>query len=65
MDEVPIEQCAMEPVKSCGMVNKIVPGLEEKEECVVMPVTECKPVLVARTIKEPGVQNICKIGRLK
>ena len=33
----PVEECALEPVKSCSQVTKLVPKLVPLQECVDVP----------------------------
>ena len=49
----------MEPVEDCNYVKKIVPGIEEVEKCIDVPVSNCKLTLVPKTIKEPAIKKIC------
>ena len=59
IEEVPRETCGIEPVEDCKYVMKIVPGIEEVEKCIDVPVSDCKLSLVPRTVRQPGIQKIC------
>ena len=37
----PVEECAIEPVKSCSQVTKLVPKLAPVQECVDVPKEVC------------------------
>ena len=37
----PVEECALEPVKSCSQVTKLVPKLVPLQECVDVPKEVC------------------------
>ena len=37
----PVEECHMEPIKTCKMVTKLVPGLKPVQECVDVPKEIC------------------------
>ena len=56
----PIEECALEPVKSCSMVTKLVPKLEPFQECVDVPKEVCTSSRVnPRKVKRPVIKKWC------
>ena len=39
--DVPEEVCDLNPQKTCRLVTKLVPNLEPKQECTVVPKETC------------------------
>merc|ERR1740137_298101 len=56
----PIEQCDMEPLRTCKHVTKLVPKLEPTQECVDVPKEICARSKVnPRRVKKPSIQKWC------
>ena len=52
----PVEECALEPVKSCSQVTKLVPKLVPLQECVDVPKEVCAR---SQTNPRSGLQFLC------
>merc|ERR1711892_1032550 len=56
----PIEECDMEPLRTCKHVTKLVPKLEATQECVDVPKEICARSKVnPRRVKKPSIQKWC------
>ena len=56
----PIEECDMEPLRTCKHVTKLVPKLEAAQECVDVPKEICaKSKVNPRRVKKPSIQKWC------
>merc|ERR1711936_925827 len=56
----PIEECDMEPLRTCKHVTKLVPKLEPSQECVDVPKEICARSKVnPRRVKKPSIQKWC------
>jgi len=56
----PIEQCDMEPLRTCKHVTKLVPKLEPSQECVDVPKEICARSKVnPKKVKKPSIQKWC------
>ena len=56
----PIEQCDMEPLRTCKHVTKLVPKLEPSQECVDVPKEICARSKVnPKKVKKPSIQKRC------
>ncbi|QQP50694.1 Uncharacterized protein FKW44_011798, partial [Caligus rogercresseyi] len=58
VQEVPEEQCNLEPQKSCKQVTKLVPNLKPVEECVDIPKEN------PRKVQKPVVKKWCYVPLL-
>jgi len=62
VQDVPKEQCSLEPQISCKHVTKLVPKLEPTEECVDVPKEVCtRSNTSPRKVKKPVVKKWCYI----
>ena len=56
----PIEDCDMEPLRTCKHVTKLVPKLEAAQDCVDVPKEICARSKVnPRRVKKPSIQKWC------
>merc|ERR1712127_1029878 len=56
----PVEECDMEPIRTCKHMTKLVPRLVPTEECVDVPKEICaRSKINPRTIKKPAIQKWC------
>lgn len=56
----PVEECHMNPIKTCKMVTKLVPGLKPVQECVDVPKEVCATNRVnPHTVKRPSIMKWC------
>ncbi|QQP50682.1 Uncharacterized protein FKW44_011782 [Caligus rogercresseyi] len=62
VQEVPEEQCNLEPQKSCKQVTKLVPLLKPVEECVDIPKEVCsRSRKNPRKVQKPVVKKWCYV----
>ena len=62
VQDVPKEQCNLEPQRTCKHVTKLVPKLEPTEECVDVPKEVCTRSRVnPKKVKKPIVKKWCYI----
>jgi len=60
ISERPEEECQIEPQRNCKHVTKLVPRLQEVEECVDIPKEICtKSRRNPKKIKKPVIKNWC------
>ena len=58
----PIEECNIEPIRSCKHVTKLVPKLVPVQECVDVPKEICaRSKTNPRKIKKPVVKKWCYV----
>ena len=56
----PIEECDIEPLRTCKHITKLVPKLEPTQECVDVPKEICARSKVnPRRVKKPSIQKWC------
>ena len=56
----PIEECDMEPLRTCKHITKLVPKLEAAQDCVDVPKEICARSKVnPRRVKKPSIQKWC------
>jgi len=56
----PIEQCDLEPIRTCKHVTKLVPKLASAQDCVDVPKEICAMSKVnPRKVKKPSIQKWC------
>jgi hypothetical protein len=56
----PVEECDMEPLRTCKHVTKLVPQLEPRQECVDVPKEICARSRVnPKRVKKPSIQKWC------
>jgi len=56
----PIEECDMEPIKTCKHVTKLVPRLVATQDCVDVPKEICaRSKINPRRIRKPAIQKWC------
>jgi len=56
----PVEECDMEPLRTCKHITKLVPKLEPTQECVDVPKEICARSKVnPRKVKKPSIQKWC------
>ena len=56
----PVEQCDMEPLRTCKHVTRLVPQLEPRQECVDVPKEICARSRVnPKRVKKPSIQKWC------
>ena len=56
----PLEQCDMEPLRTCKHITKLVPQLEATQDCVDVPKEICARSKVnPRKVKKPSIQKWC------
>lgn len=61
--QVPEESCRLEPRRVCNTVTKLLPRLEEKEECVQVPREVCTRLRNnPRKEKKPVVKQWCFVA---
>jgi len=62
VQDVPKEECSLEPQRTCGHVTKLVPKLEPTEECVDVPKEVCtRSKSNPRKVKKPVVKKWCYV----
>ncbi|XP_040576402.1 uncharacterized protein [Lepeophtheirus salmonis] len=62
VQEVPEENCNLEPQKSCKQVTKLVPSLKPVEECVDVPKEVCsRSRKNPRKVQKPVVKKWCYV----
>jgi len=62
VQDTPVEQCNLEPQRTCRHVTKLVPKLEPTEECVDVPKEVCTRSRINPTvIKVPVVKKWCYV----
>ena len=60
VQEVPEEQCTLEPQKECKQVTKLVPLLKPAEECVDIPKEVCvRQRTNPRRVQKPVIKKWC------
>lgn len=60
ISENPVEDCDMEPLRTCKHVTKLVPKLETVQDCVDVPKEICARSKVnPRKVKKPSIQKWC------
>jgi len=60
ISERPEEECQIEPQRNCKHVTKLVPRLQEVEECVDIPKEVCtKSRRNPKKVKKPVIKNWC------
>ena len=63
VQDVPTEQCRLEPKVSCQFVTKLVPKLEPSKECVDVPKEVCSRSRGnPRKVKKPTVKKWCYLS---
>jgi len=56
----PVEECDMEPIRTCKHVTKLVPRLVASQECVEVPKEICaRSKINPRRVQKPAVQKWC------
>ena len=56
----PIEECDLEPLRTCKHITKLVPKLEAAQACVDVPKEICARSKVnPRRVKKPAIQKWC------
>ena len=66
VQEVPEENCNLEPQKSCKHVTKLVPQLKPAEECVDIPKEVCNRSRTnPRKVQKPVVKKWCYVPTLE
>jgi len=56
----PVEQCDMEPIRTCKHVTKLVPKLASAQDCIDVPKEICARSKVnPRKVKKPSIQKWC------
>ena len=56
----PLEECDMEPLRTCKYITKLVPKLEAAQDCVDVPKEICARSKVnPRRVKKPSIQKWC------
>ena len=62
VQDVPKEQCTLEPQRTCKHVTKLVPKLEPTEECVDVPKEVCtRSRTNPRPVKKPVQKKWCYV----
>jgi len=62
VQDAPVEQCTLEPQRTCKHVTKLVPKLEPTEECVDVPKEVCtRSRTNPRPVKKPVVKKWCYV----
>merc|ERR1711881_755915 len=62
VQDSPVEQCTLEPQRTCKHVTKLVPKLEPKEECVDVPKEVCtRSRTNPRKVSKPVVKKWCYV----
>jgi len=62
----PVEECDMEPLRTCKHITKLVPKLEPTQECVDVPKEICARSKVnPRKVKKPSIQKWCFVPEQK
>ena len=60
VSENPVENCDMEPLRTCKHVTKLVPKLDTVQDCVDVPKEICARSKVnPRRVKKPSIQKWC------
>ena len=60
ISENPVENCDMEPLRTCKHVTKLVPKLDTVKDCVDVPKEICAMSKVnPRRVKKPSIQKWC------
>ena len=60
VQEVPEEQCSLEPRRECKQVTKLVPLLKPSEECVDIPKEVCvRNRQNPRKVQKPVIKKWC------
>jgi len=60
ISEKPEEECTIEPQKNCKHVTKLLPQLQEVEECVQVPKEICtRSRTNPKKVKKPVIKNWC------
>jgi len=60
ISENPVEDCDMEPLRTCKHVTKLVPKLDTVQDCVDVPKEICSRSKVnPRKVKKPAIQKWC------
>ena len=58
----PVEECSLQPVKTCTYLTKLVPVLQPKEKCNDVPKEVCAKVKKnPKQVQKPVVKKRCKI----
>jgi len=56
----PVEECDMEPIRTCKHVTKLVPRLVPSQECVDVPKEICaRSKINPRRVQKPAIQKWC------
>jgi hypothetical protein len=56
----PLEECDMEPIRTCKHVTKLVPHLVASQECVDVPKEICaRSKINPRRVQKPAIQKWC------
>ena len=56
----PIEDCSMQPIRTCTHTTKLVPKLDPFEECVDVPKEVCtRSKINPRKVFRPSIQKWC------
>ncbi|TRY61977.1 hypothetical protein TCAL_01782 [Tigriopus californicus] len=61
IQEIPDEECKMEPQKECRVVTKIVPKLDTQEDCVEVHKEICNNVRNPVKVRKPSIRTWCGI----
>merc|ERR550519_3026195 len=62
VQEVPEENCSIEPQRICKFITKLVPKLSPKEECIDVPKEVCQKVRGnAKKVKKPVIKKWCYV----
>jgi len=60
ISQKPEEECVIEPQKQCKHVTKLLPQLQEVEECVNVPKEICtRSRTNPKKVKKPVIKNWC------
>lgn len=60
LSDNPVEECDMEPLRTCKTVTKLVPRLDTVQDCVDVPKEVCARSKVnPRKVKKPSIQKWC------
>ena len=65
IQDVPKEQCSLQPHRTCKFVSKQVPQLSPVDECVEVPKEVCaKSKMNPRIVRKPALKKVC-YGKLE
>ena len=56
----PVEECDLEPFRTCKHSTKLVPKLVERQECVDVPKEVCaRSKINPKEVQKPAIQKWC------